>query len=92
MIQGFFRGLSYDKSNIAKLPTEHGLSLPFYVDLSLLRKCDMSTSTKDNTKMWWLIFVVSTAIMIMLLMFADMWFWLALPPAATALVKALKVM
>jgi hypothetical protein len=37
----------------------------------------------------WLLFLVSTAAVILLLMFADEWFWVALPFSLTYLVKAL---
>ena len=40
----------------------------------------------------WLIFLVSAAATILLLIFKDTFFWVALPFALTYLVKALKVM
>jgi hypothetical protein len=52
----------------------------------------MTTTSKENTGTYWLIFAVSLVAMILLLMFADMWFWLALPATGTALVKALRVL
>ncbi|MEL7222674.1 MAG: hypothetical protein AAGJ93_15240 [Bacteroidota bacterium] len=53
----------------------------------------MSSTSEDNsTGMAWIWFLVSTAIMILLLIFANEWFWLALPFSLTYLVKALRVM
>lgn len=40
----------------------------------------------------WIIFLVSTVIMIFMLMYMDEWFWLALPFSLTYLVKALDMM
>ncbi len=40
----------------------------------------------------WIIFLVSTAIVIFLLIFANEWFWLALPFSLTYLAKALDVL
>jgi hypothetical protein len=47
-------------------------------------------ATKSNTRsnlMDWGIFLVSLVVMILLLMFADEWFWLALPFVLTYLAK-----
>jgi len=53
----------------------------------------MSSTTEDNsTRMDWVWFLVSTIAMILLLIFANEWFWLALPFSLTYLVKALRVM
>lgn len=40
----------------------------------------------------WIWFLVSTAIMILMLIFFNEWFWLALPFSLTYLVKAMRVM
>ena len=40
---------------------------------------------------YWIMFFISTAIMIWLLMFHPEWFWAMLPFVATSLVKALDV-
>jgi len=53
----------------------------------------MSTTTEEGgTRMDWILFLVSTFVMILMLMYADEWFWLALPFSLTFLVRALRVM
>jgi hypothetical protein len=54
----------------------------------------MSTSTNENesNRMDWILFIVSTTIMILMLIFINEWFWLALPFSLTYLVKAMRVM
>ncbi len=53
----------------------------------------MSTTTEnESTRMDWIWFLVSTAIMIFMLIYVNEWFWLALPFSLTYLVKALRVM
>ena len=49
-------------------------------------------STRDSRRTDWIIFVVSTVVMIALLIFANEWFWLALPFSASYLAKALDVL
>ena len=51
----------------------------------------METSKSSKTTDW-IIFLVSTAIMIFLLIFANEWFWLAMPFSFTYLAKALDVL
>lgn len=51
----------------------------------------MDTANKSRS-MDWIIFLVSTVIMIFMLMYMDEWFWLALPFSLTYLVKALDMM
>lgn len=50
---------------------------------------DMETANK-STMMDWIIFFVSTIIMIGMLMYMSEWFWVALPFVLTYLVKALR--
>jgi hypothetical protein len=53
----------------------------------------MSTTTEqESTAMDWIFFLVSTVIMIAMLIWANEWFWLALPFSLTYLVKALRSM
>lgn len=53
----------------------------------------MEANAKNNsTAMDWLFFLVSTAVVILLLIFANEWFWVALPFSLTYLVKALRAM
>ena len=53
----------------------------------------MSTTTEnESTRMDWIWFLVSTAIMIFMLIYVNELFWLALPFSLTYLVKALRVM
>ena len=49
-----------------------------------------NTTKKDSTLMDWVIFLITSVILIALLMYADEWFWLALPFPLTYLAKALK--
>ena len=51
-----------------------------------------STTENDSTRMDWIWFLVSTVIMILMLIYLNEWFWLALPFSLTYLVKALRVM
>ena len=51
----------------------------------------METS-KGSRSTDWIIFLVSTAVLILLLIFANEWFWLALPFSTTYLAKALDML
>ena len=48
-------------------------------------------TTKDSTTMDWIIFLISTIIMVALMIYKPAWFWVALPFSTTYLVKALRV-
>jgi len=52
----------------------------------------MSTQENTSSKTDWLLFVVSTIVMIAMLIWVNEWFWLAMPFSLTYLVKALKMM
>ncbi len=52
----------------------------------------MDTTSNDSTRQDWILFIISTVICLALLVFADEWFWLALPFVLTYLVKALRAM
>jgi len=49
-------------------------------------------STKNGTALDWIIFLVSTVVMVALLIYADEWFWIPLPFVLTYLAKALDVL
>jgi hypothetical protein len=51
----------------------------------------MDTSNKSNL-MDWVLFLVSTVVLVFMLIYVNEWFWLALPFSLTYLVKALRVM
>jgi len=51
----------------------------------------MEVTQNKSTLLDWLLFLVSTAVMIALLLYADEWFWLAMPFSFTYLAKALRV-
>ncbi len=53
---------------------------------------EVTQQNTTSTRIDWLIFLVSFAIMTLLLVYADEWFWLALPFVLTYLAKALKVL
>lgn len=57
-----------------------------------LKKSKQMDTAKKSRSMDWIIFLVSTVIMIFMLMYMDEWFWLALPFSLTYLVKALDMM
>jgi hypothetical protein len=46
---------------------------------------------QESTGKYWLLFLVSTAILIFMMIFVNEWFWVALPFSLTSLVKALRV-
>lgn len=53
----------------------------------------MSTETRTTSKTTdWLIFLVSTVVCLLMLVYMSEWFWLALPFVITYLVKALDKM
>jgi hypothetical protein len=51
----------------------------------------MEATQNKSALLDWLLFLVSTAVMIALLLYADEWFWLAMPFSFTYLAKALRV-
>ncbi|HRD79812.1 MAG: hypothetical protein IAE84_16215 [Saprospiraceae bacterium] len=51
----------------------------------------MTSESSSSTMMDWVIFLVSLVIMILMLMFMNEWFWVALPFVLTYLARALKV-
>lgn len=52
-----------------------------------------TTSTSKNSKaMDWILFLVFFVIFVLMLMFADEWFWVPMPFMLTYLVKALDSM
>jgi len=46
----------------------------------------------QSTKKYWIYFLISLVIMIAMLIWANSWFWVALPFVLTYLVQALDVM
>jgi hypothetical protein len=48
-------------------------------------------TAKESTRMDWILFLVSTIIMVALMIYKPAWFWVALPFSTTYLVKALRV-
>ncbi len=51
----------------------------------------MATESKNNTMFWWLMFLITGAITVFMLIYVDEWFWVALPFSLTALTKAFNV-
>jgi energy-coupling factor transporter transmembrane protein EcfT len=49
-------------------------------------------TTKPSRRADWLIFLLSTAVMIFMLIYVNEWFWLAMPFSFTYLAKALDVL
>jgi hypothetical protein len=54
-------------------------------------KTETMEVTKKSTGLDWIIFFVSLVAIVLLLMYADEWFWLALPFVLTYFVKAIRV-
>lgn len=50
------------------------------------------TESVKSTKLYWLLFLVSTVIMCLMLAFMSSWFWVCLPFVFTFLVQALDKM
>ncbi|MBK8491942.1 MAG: hypothetical protein IPL49_13890 [Saprospirales bacterium] len=48
-------------------------------------------TAKKSTMMDWILFLISTVVIIGLLMYASEWFWLALPFVLTYFVRAVRV-
>ncbi len=46
----------------------------------------------SNTTLSWLLFIVSTVIMLVMLVLVPQWFWVALPFSLTYLVQAMRLM
>lgn len=44
-----------------------------------------------STMMWWIAFLVTTVITLVMLKYMSEWFWLGLPFSLTALTKAMRV-
>jgi fatty acid desaturase len=51
-----------------------------------------TTTNNKSTALDWILFLVSAVLCILLLIYADEWFWIPLPFALTYLVKALRAM
>lgn len=52
----------------------------------------MNKEEKSSSSTDWLLFLISTVVMIAMLIWVNEWFWLAMPFSLTYLVKALKMM
>jgi hypothetical protein len=48
-------------------------------------------TTSKSTRLDWIIFFVSLFVMILFFIFADEWFWVALPFVLTYFVRAIRV-
>jgi len=46
---------------------------------------------EGSTMFWWLVFLVTTAITLFMVVYVDEWFWLVLPFSLTSFTKALRV-
>lgn len=52
----------------------------------------MSKEDTTSTRTDWMLFLISTVVMIAMLIWVNEWFWLAMPFSLTYLVKALRMM
>lgn len=80
MHQAFFYG-SPNFSKKARTFAKHFL---------VIKRLMMDTTNK-STRQDWIIFFISLAIMILFFMYADEWFWVALPFVMTFFVRAIRV-
>jgi hypothetical protein len=62
------------------------------VTYSYKQKIMEAQANNKSRSLDWLLFLASTAVVILLLIFADEWFWVALPFSLTYLVRALNAM
>lgn len=54
-------------------------------------KTNAMEATKNSTRTDWIIFFISLAVMIGFFIYADEWFWVALPFVLTYFVRALRM-
>ncbi|MBI5915709.1 MAG: hypothetical protein HY842_10050 [Bacteroidetes bacterium] len=47
---------------------------------------------KSSTGRTWILFIVSTIVLLLMIVWVPQWFWLALPFSLTFLVQAMRVM
>jgi hypothetical protein len=52
---------------------------------------DIQKEEGKSTMFWWLMFLVTTAITLFMLVYVNEWFWLVLPFSLTSLAKGLDV-
>ena len=52
---------------------------------------DIQTKENRNTRLAWILFLISTAILVYMMIFVNEWFWVALPFSLTYLVWAMRV-
>ena len=52
---------------------------------------DIQKEEGKSRMFWWLVFLVTTAITLFMLVYVNEWFWLVLPFSLTSLTKALDV-
>jgi hypothetical protein len=57
-----------------------------------LMETEINNEKKENTKLYWLITLVSAAACVGLLIYSPEWFWLTLPFLFTYFVKAIGMM
>jgi hypothetical protein len=52
---------------------------------------ELQSKQEESTVKYWILFLITTAILIFMMIFVNEWFWVALPFSLTSLVKALRV-
>ncbi len=52
---------------------------------------EVQNKQEESTGKYWLLFLITTAILIFMMIYVNEWFWVALPFSLTFLVKALRV-
>ena len=50
------------------------------------------SAEKSSTGLSWILFIVSTVIMLLMLVWVPQWFWVALPFSLTYFVQAMRLM
>ncbi len=68
------------------------LSWQRFLHLSAQKKLKMNTETSSSPLLNWVLFLVSTILLIVMLIWLPQWFWLALPFSLTFLVRAMNMM
>ena len=73
-------------------PAFSDLIFPFYLCEEQKYQSTMDTTQNDSTRLDWILFLVFFVVTVLLLLYADEWFWLGLPFMLTYFAKALRAM
>ncbi len=65
---------------------------PYYLCPTKTEYSMATTASKESTRKYWLYFLISLVIFLLMLIFMNQWFWVAMPFMLTFLVMALGYM